>query len=200
MIDWFCWLGILPIKLLFPFNCEGALICPVAFVLAVEETERNFLPSTTAIPSAFVLSVFAMVTIIAVGSFFVSVPFSLALVTVSVLSGSLFGYVVHCSFLPRLIGVPWFRMGPLAASRFLLLVLFLEPSPLRPVGYAIFLHYLEQLRDCLWLTPGYVFPAWSQIDPLHHRIDDALVGNIWCSCAKLHDTLKIFLQGHASLP
>ena len=90
-------------------------------------------------------------------------------------------------------------MGPLAASR-LLLVLLLEPSPLRMVEYAIFLYYLEQLRDCLRLTPGYVFPAWSQIDPLHHRIDDALVGNIWCSCAKLHDTLKIFLQGHASLP
>jgi len=87
MIDWFCWLGILPIKLLFPFNGERALICPVAFVLAVEETERNFLPSTTAVPSAFVLSVFAMVTIIAVGSFFVSVPFAFALVTVSVLSG-----------------------------------------------------------------------------------------------------------------
>ena len=33
-----------------------------------------------------------------------------------------------------------------------------------------------------------------------HRIDDALVSNIRCSCAKLHDTLKIFLQGHASLP
>jgi len=91
MIDWFCWLGILPIKLLFPFNCERALVCPVAFVLAVEETERNFLPSTTAVPSAFVLSVFAMVMIIAVGSFFVSVPFAIALVTVSVLSGPLFG-------------------------------------------------------------------------------------------------------------
>ena len=108
MIDWFCWLGILPIKLLFPFNGERALICPVAFVLAVEETERNFLPSTTAVPSAFVLSVFAMVTIIAVGSFFVSVPFAFALVMVSVLSGSFFGHIVHCSFLPGLISVPWF--------------------------------------------------------------------------------------------
>src|SRR6185312_13735257 len=91
-------------------------------------------------------------------------------------------------------------MGPLTTSRLLLLVLLLEPSPLRTVGYAIFLHYFEQLRDCLWLAPGYVLSAWSQIDPLHHRIDDALVGNIRCSCAKLHDTLKIFLQGHASLP
>ena len=64
----------------------------------------------------------------------------------------------------------------------------------------------------VWLDPGtYMIArfmsfyklgvtAWSQVDPLHHRIDDALVGNTWCSCAKLHDTLKIFLQGHASLP
>ena len=87
MIDWFCWLGILPIKLLFPFNGERALICSVDFVLAVEETEWNFLPSTTAVPSAFVLSIFAMVTIIAVGSFFVPVPLAFALVMVSVLSG-----------------------------------------------------------------------------------------------------------------
>ena len=109
MIDWFCWLGILPIKLLFPFNGERALICPVAFVLAVEETERNFLPSTTAVPSSFALSVFAMVTIIAVGSFFVAVPLVFTPVMVSVLSGGFFfGHVVHCSFLLRLVSMPWF--------------------------------------------------------------------------------------------
>src|SRR6185312_15189429 len=119
------------------------------------------------------------------------VPLAFAPVMVSVLLGFFFGHVVHCSLLLRLFSVPWFCMEPLAASRLLLLVLLLEPSSLRTVGYAIFLHYLEQLRDYLRLAPGYVFSAWSQVDPLHHRIDDALVGNIWCSCAKLHDTEDI---------
>ena len=72
MIDWLRWLGILPIKLFFSFNGEGAFICPMAFVLPVEETEWNFLSSTAAVSSAFVVSFFAMVTIIAVGSFFVA--------------------------------------------------------------------------------------------------------------------------------
>jgi len=39
MIDWLRWLGILPIKLFFSFNGEGAFICQMAFVLPVEETE-----------------------------------------------------------------------------------------------------------------------------------------------------------------
>ena len=159
MIDWLRWLGILPVKLFFSFNGEGAFICPMAFVLPVEETEWNFLSSTAAVSSAFVVSFFAMVTIIAVGSFFVAVPLAFAPVMVSVLSGFFFGHIVHCSFLLRLVSVPRFCMGPLAASRLLLLVLLLEPSPLRTVGYAIFLHYLEQLRDCLRLAPGYVFSA-----------------------------------------
>ena len=108
MIDRLRWLGILPVKFFFSFNGEGALVCPMAFVLPVEETEWNFLPSTTAVPSAFVLSIFAMLTIIAVGSFFMLVPFAFALVMVSVLSGSFFGHIVHRSFLPGLISVPWF--------------------------------------------------------------------------------------------
>ena len=43
MIDWLRWLGILPVKLFFSFNGEGAFICPMAFVLPVEETEWNSL-------------------------------------------------------------------------------------------------------------------------------------------------------------
>ena len=103
MIDWLRWLGILPVKLFFSFNGEGAFICPMAFVLPVEETEWNFLSS------AFVVSFFVMVTIIAVGSFFVAVPLAFAPVMVSVLSGGFFfGHVVHCSFLLRLVSMPWF--------------------------------------------------------------------------------------------
>ena len=73
MINWLRWLGILPIKLFFSFNGEGAFICPMAFVFAVEKTEQNFLPSTAAVSSAFVVSFFAMVTLIAVGPFLVAV-------------------------------------------------------------------------------------------------------------------------------
>ena len=102
MIDWLRWLGILPIKLFFPFNGEEAFICPMVFVLVVEETEWNFLSS------AFVVSFFAMVTIIAVGSFFVAVPLAFAPVMVSVLSGFFFGYGIHYSFLLRLVSVPRF--------------------------------------------------------------------------------------------
>ena len=109
MIDWLRWLGILPVKLFFSFNGEGAFICPMAFVLPVEETEWNFLPSTTTVSSAFVVSFFAMVTIIAVGSFFVAVPLTFAPVMVSMLSwGFFFGHFVHCSFLLWLVSMPWF--------------------------------------------------------------------------------------------
>ena len=80
----------------------------MAFVLAVEETEWNFLSSTAAVSSAFVVSFFAMVTIIAVGSFFMAVPLAFAPVMVSVLSGLLFGHVVHCSSLLWFISMPWF--------------------------------------------------------------------------------------------
>ena len=109
MIYWLHWLGVLPIKLFFSFNGEGAFICPMAFVLPVEEIECNFLSSTAAVSSAFVVSFFAMVTIIAVGSFFVVIPLAFALVMVSVLSGGFFfGHVVHCSFLLWLVSMPWF--------------------------------------------------------------------------------------------
>ena len=108
MIDWLRWLGILPVKLFFSFNGERAFICPMAFVLAIEKTECNFFSSTAAVSSAFVVSFFAMVTIIVVGSFFMAVPLAFAPVMVSVLSGLLFGHVVHCSSLLRLVSVPWF--------------------------------------------------------------------------------------------
>ena len=75
----------------------------MAFVLPVEEIEWNFLSSS------FVVSFFAMVTIIAVGSFFVAVPLAFAPVMVSVLSREFFfGQVVHCSFLLWFVSMPWF--------------------------------------------------------------------------------------------
>ena len=109
MIYWLRWLGVLPIKLFFSFNGERAFICPMAFVFAVEEIEWNFLSSTAAVSSAFVVSFFAMVTIIAVGSFFVAVPLAFAPVMVYVLSWGFFiGHIVHCSFLLWFASMPWF--------------------------------------------------------------------------------------------
>ena len=49
--------------------------------------QNGILSSTAVVSSAFVVSFFAMVTIIAIGSFFVAVPLAFALVMVSLLSG-----------------------------------------------------------------------------------------------------------------
>ena len=108
MINRLRWLGILLIELFFSFKGEGAFICPMAFVLAVEKTECDFLSSTSTVSPAFVVSFLAMVTIIAIGPFFMAVPLAFPPVMVSGLSGFFFGDIVHCSLLLRLICVPWF--------------------------------------------------------------------------------------------
>ena len=108
MINWLRWLGVLPIKLFFSFNGEGAFICPMAFVLAVEKKEWDFLSSTSTVSPAFVVSFLAIVTIIAIGPFFVAVSLAFPPVMVSGLSGFFFRDIVHCSLLLRLICVPWF--------------------------------------------------------------------------------------------
>ena len=108
MINRLRWLGILPIKLFFPLDGKGALICPVAFILTMEKIEWNFLCSLAVVPSAYVVSFFAMVMIIAIGSFLMAVPLAFSPVMVSGLSGFFFGDIAHCSLLLRLICVPWF--------------------------------------------------------------------------------------------
>jgi len=88
----------------------------MAFILAMEKIEWNFLPSTAVVSSAFVVSFFAMVMLISVGPFLVAVPLAFHPVMVSGLSGFFFGDIVHRSFVLRLICVPRFCVGPLAAS------------------------------------------------------------------------------------
>ena len=83
-------------------------MCPMAFVLAVEKTEWDFLSSTSTVSPAFVVSFLAMVTIIAVGPFLMAVPLAFRPVMVSGLSGFFFGDIVHRSFVLRLICVPRF--------------------------------------------------------------------------------------------
>ena len=107
MINWLRWLGVLPIKLFFSFNGEGAFICPMAFVLAMEITKRGLLSSATVVSSILLVSLFAMVTIIAAGSFIMTVPLAFPPVMVSGVSRFFFGNVVHCFLVLRLISVPW---------------------------------------------------------------------------------------------
>jgi len=108
MIDRLRWLGILPVKFFFSFNGEGALVCPMAFVLAMEIPKMDFLSSAAVVSSALLESLFAMVTIIAAGPFLMAVPLALPPVMVFRLSRFFFENVVHCSFVLRLISVPWF--------------------------------------------------------------------------------------------
>ena len=77
MIDWLRWLGVQLIELFFPLNGEGALVCPMAFVLAMEITKRGFLSSATVDSSVFLVPLLVMAAIITAGPFFVAVPLSL---------------------------------------------------------------------------------------------------------------------------
>ena len=108
MIDWLRWLGVQPIELFFPLNAEGALVCPMAFVLAMEIPKMDFLSSAAVVSSALLESLFAMVMIIADGPFLMAVPLALPPVMVFRLSRFFFENVVHCSFVLRLISMPQF--------------------------------------------------------------------------------------------
>ena len=83
MIDWLRWFGILPIKLFFPLDGEGAFVCPMTFILTMEIAEWDFLSSATVVSSAFVVSLFAMVMIIVAGSFIRTVPLTFSPAMVS---------------------------------------------------------------------------------------------------------------------
>jgi len=82
VIDWLRWLRVHLIKLFFPLDGEGALVCPMAFVLAMEIAKKGFLSSATIVSSVFLVPLFAMVAIIAAGPFFMEVPLSLSPVMV----------------------------------------------------------------------------------------------------------------------
>ena len=108
MIDWLRRLRIESIELFFSLNGEGALVCPMAFVLAMEITKRGLLSSATVVSSILLVSLFAMVTIIAAGPFLVAVPLALPPLMVFRLLRFFFENVVHCSFVLRLISMPQF--------------------------------------------------------------------------------------------
>jgi len=101
-------LGILALELCILLDGDGAFVSPVAFVFAMEITEWYFLSSAAIVSSAFVVSPFAKVTIIAAGSFIMTVPLAFPPVMVSGVSRFFFGNVVHCFLMLRLISVTWF--------------------------------------------------------------------------------------------
>jgi hypothetical protein len=76
VIDWLRRLRIESIELFFSLNGEGALVCPMAFFLAMEITKRGFFSSATIASSVFLVLLFAMVAIITAGTFFMTVPLS----------------------------------------------------------------------------------------------------------------------------
>jgi hypothetical protein len=80
----------------------------MAFLLAMEITKKDFLSSSSIVSSALLVSLFAMVTIIAAGPFLVVVPLAFPPVMVFGLSGFFFGNVVHYSFVLCLISMPRF--------------------------------------------------------------------------------------------
>ena len=74
----------------------------------MEITEWYFLSSAAIVSSAFVVSHFAMVMIIAPESFTMMVPLAFSPVMVSGVSRFFFRDVVYCFLVLRLISVPWF--------------------------------------------------------------------------------------------
>ena len=74
----------------------------------MEIAKRGFLSPATVLSLVLLVSLFAMVTIIAVGSFIMTVPLVFSPVMVSGVSRFFFRDVVYCFLVLHLISVPWF--------------------------------------------------------------------------------------------
>jgi hypothetical protein len=96
----------------------------MAFVFAMEITEWNFLSSAPFFSSALQMAVFVMVPVFAARPVIAMVSLTPAFAVVPRISWLLFGDVVDCLLVLRLIGVPWLRVRSLTVSCFLLLIHF----------------------------------------------------------------------------
>ena len=65
VVDCLCWQGTLALELCFLFDGDGAFICPMALVSAMEVTEWNFFSSTPLLSSAILVAVFVMMSVFA---------------------------------------------------------------------------------------------------------------------------------------
>ena len=132
----------------------------MTFIFAMEVAERDLFSSAAIVSAASVVSLFVVMSVIA-GVPLVAV-LSLASLPVAVMSGVarlFFGHCVHGFVLLRLIRMSWLPVRSVAILRPLLLIHFLNPSPLPTIRFAIFLHYFKELVDFLRLAPLQVFSA-----------------------------------------
>jgi len=53
--------------------------------------------------------------------------------------------------------------------------------------------------DSFGLASFEILSARSQVHSMDSNVDDTLLGNFRCPCAKLDDTLQIFLEGRIPL-
>ena len=73
-------------------------------------------------------------------------------------------------------------------------------SPTLPfVRYTVLLHNFEELAQSLRPAAFEVLSAWPETQTGDCGIDDGIFVYIWSSCAKLDETVQIFLQRRASL-
>ena len=131
------------LELFFLLYGDGALICPMAFIFAMEITVWNFLSSALFLSSSLLVAFFAMLPVFATRPVIAMVSLIPAFAMMPGVSWLLVGDTVNCLLVLHLIGVPWLRVRPLTVPRFLLLVHFVEPSLFPTVGYAVFLHYFK---------------------------------------------------------
>ena len=90
-------------------------------------------------------------------------------------------------------------MRSIVASGSLLLIHFLDSSPLPVVGLAVLLNYCEELTDCLRFTSLEILTAGPQIHSVNGGVDDALLRNLRPSGSKFDDAFPVFLKCHAFL-
>jgi hypothetical protein len=134
VVYWLRGLRVLAVKLLLSFDGDGALICPVAFVFAVEVAEWDLLSSAAVTSSTMVILLIAAVPVFAIMPVIPVLPITSSSVVLMVgVPGLLFGYSVDCFMRLHLICMPRLRVCFVTVSALLLVIHFLDPSPLAPV-------------------------------------------------------------------
>ena len=116
VVNWLRWWSILALKLFFLLYGDGAFICPMAFIFAMEVVVWNFLTSTPIFSLAFLMAVFAMIPVLASRPVIAMISLILAFAMVPGISWLLFGDAVDCFLVLHLIVVPWLRVRSFIVS------------------------------------------------------------------------------------
>ena len=122
------------IELLLPLDGDGAFVGPMAFVFAVEVAEWDLLSSAAVTSSTMVILLITAVPVFTIMPVVPVLPITSSSVVLMVgVPGLLFGYSVDCFMRLHLICMPRLRVCFVTISALLLVVHFLDPSPLAPV-------------------------------------------------------------------